>query len=49
MMCKLPDYILREFRENIKLRPFAILRILTLSERCLEKYLKGKYKGFNST
>ena len=23
----------------IKLRPFAVLRILTLSARCLEKYL----------
>ena len=40
MMCKLPDYILREFHEKlIKLMPFAVLLILTLSARFLEKYL----------
>ena len=39
MMCKLPDYILREFHENIDKVIFAVLRILTLSARCLKKYL----------
>ena len=40
MMCKLPDYILREFRENIdKVMALCGSHILTLSARFLEKYL----------
>ena len=38
MMCTLPDYILREFHENID-KVTAVLLILTLSARFLEKHL----------
>ena len=40
MMCKLPDYILREFRENID-KVTALCSsadFLTLSAKCFEKY-----------
>ena len=40
MMCKLSDYILREFRENIdKSTAFCGSAHLTLSARYLKKFL----------